>query len=171
MPEKFQTKFGYCHIKDGEIVLSNSTDINDVSADKSIKRLYFKKVLALVMALGQAAIFLFLIDYSYQRNAWHFMIAFVPAFAFFSFLTGYIILTFFLDWNNSAASRIKLERITKIKFQKEKNFFNHFSNPYFAVYFLDENDKIKKRLIILPPATDYQEEIDQARKIMKKIRR
>ncbi|WP_210463129.1 phosphoribosylaminoimidazolesuccinocarboxamide synthase [Rufibacter roseolus] len=154
-PEKiFKTKTGYCHIFPDKIVLSRdgvAGSVAKVTVGNSITRI--------LLIYGLIAAFLLYLAFdSYQDGQ--------TTVAVLQVLLGiYLLVNVSRSLNNSAEPIIDRNRIQNIKLKKA---VPGLTRSYFEVNFLNEENKIKKRLIMLPGSlSNGKEETEKAIQIMK----
>ncbi|MFC6996738.1 hypothetical protein [Rufibacter roseus] len=149
----FRTKTGYCHVLPQKIAFTRDGILGNLTEKSTGAR-----VANLFAVYGLIALFLlYQAITSYQTN--HTFQA-----TFFGLLSGYLFVGILRSRNNTAVQSIARENIQKVKFKKATSL----SRAYFEVFYKDEENRTKKRLILLPgSASDGTEEIDRATKIFK----
>jgi len=150
----FKTKTGYCHIFPDKIVLSRdgvAGSVAKVTVGNSITRI--------LLIYGLIAAFLLYLAYdSYQDGQTTVAVLQV-------LLSIYLLFNVSRSLNNSAEPIIDRKRIQNIKLKKA---VPGLTRSYFEVNFLNEEDKIKKRLIMLPSSlSNGKVETEKAIQIMK----
>lgn len=154
MYKSFETKTEFCHVFTDKIVLSrdiNKNNISRVVASNKIKRV--------LIILGLISIFLFYKSYTvFKEKDYVFSL-------FFLFLGLYYIYNILTSRNSSTTSLIYRNSIKEVVFVKAKPYL---TRAYFNVYFSDENNNTKKRLIMLPGSfSNGKSETEKALKIFK----
>ncbi|MCL7764669.1 phosphoribosylaminoimidazolesuccinocarboxamide synthase [Polaribacter sp. Z014] len=154
MEKVFKTKTGFCHILPDKIILTRGGIIGNVAkvaVGKNITRI-------LIIYGGVSAFLLYSAFDSFQKNQ-------VPISIFYSIVGLFLIYGIFTSLNNSATSIIERNDIKSIKFKKA--IFG-ITRSRFEVLFIDQNRKIKKRIIMLPGSMkNGKKETENAKKIMK----
>lgn len=149
----FKTKTGFCHILPNKIVLTRNGiigDIANITVGNNISRI-------LIIYVG-VSILLFYYAFDNYRNGHIFQ----PI--LFGLLGIYLVYGVVNSINNSASPVIERKKIKEVKFKKA--IFG-LTRSRFEVFFQDDQNKIKKRLIMLPGSlTDGQNETEKAIKIM-----
>lgn len=152
--KSFETKTEFCHVFTDKIVLSrdiNKNNISRVVASNNIKRV--------LIIYGLISIFLFYKSYAV------FMEQDYVFFVFFLSLGLYFVYGILTSINSSTTSLIYRNSIKEVVFIKAKPFL---TRAYFEVYFSDENNNTKKRLIMLPGSfSNGKSETEKALKIFK----
>lgn len=150
----FKTKTGFCHILPDKIILTRDGIIGNIA-----KVTVGNNISRILLIYGGLSAFLF---YSAFNNYQNGQIAMPITFGIIGFYLIYGIIT---SLNNSATSIIERNKIKDIKFKKS---IVGLTRSRFEVRFEDDNNKIKKRLIMLPGSmTDGQSETEKAIKIMR----
>jgi len=154
MEKQFKTKTGFCHILPDKIILTRDGIIGNVAkvaVGKSITRV-------LIIYGGMSAFLLYSAFDSFQTGQ-------VPISIFYLIIGLFLMYGIFTSLNNSASPIIERKDIVSIKFKKA--IFG-ITRSRFEVLFKDENEKIKKRIIMLPGAMHQgNKETEIAKKIMK----
>lgn len=150
--KSFETKTGFCHVFTDKIVLSK--DLNGtikVVANNNIKRIF--------LLHGLVSIYNFYMFYnSINEKKYFFSILFLVIGLIFTF-------GIFNSLNNSTTPIIFRNSIKEVVFIKAKPYI---TRAYFEVYFTDENNSTKKRLIMLPGSfSNGKSETEKALKIFK----
>lgn len=149
----FKTKTGFCHILPDKIILSRDGIIGNVA-----KVTVGKNISRVSLIYGGLSAFLF---YSAFNNYQNGQIAMPIIFGIIGFYLIYGIIT---SLNNSTTPIIERSKIKHIKLKKA--IFG-LTRSRFEVLFEDDNEKIKKRPIMLPGSMkDGQNETEKAIKIM-----
>lgn len=132
----FKTKTGFCHILPDKIVLTRDGIIGNISNVTTGKNIMFTLIIYTLFAV-------WLLYLSYQNwMSEHFIgILFLGAFAIF-FIYGIL-----NSLNNSTVPIIERSKMKKVLFKKG---ITGLTRARFEMFFEDENEKIKKRLIFLP---------------------
>lgn len=147
----FKTKTGYCHVLPQKIVFTRDGIISNIAESST-----GSKVANLFAVYGLIALFLlYQAITSYQTH--HAMQA-----TLFGLLSGYLFVGIFRSRNNTTVKVIAREDIQKVKFKKA----SALSRAFFEVYYQDEENRTKKRLILLPgSASEGTGEVERATKI------
>lgn len=150
----FETKTGFCNVFSDKIVLSrdiNIININKVQPNNNIN--------SLLIVYGLILIFLFYKSYDvFVEKDYVFSM-------FFLCLGLYLLYGVITSKNSSTTSLIYRNSIQEVVFVKAKPFL---TRAYFEVYFSDENNSTKKRLIMLPGSfSNGKSETEKALKIFK----
>jgi len=150
----FKTKTGYCHIFPDKIILSRNGVAGSV-----VKVTVGNNITRILLIYGLLAAFLLYLAFdSFQDGQ-------TTIAVFQVLLSIYLLFNVSRSLNNSAEPIIDRERIQNVKYKKA---VPGLTRSYFEVYFLDEKDKVKKRLIMLPGSlSDGKDETGKAIQIMK----
>ena len=134
----FRTKTGYCHILPDKIVLTRDGVIDNIPEFKSGNRIW--KHLLFYLAI---AVFLLISAVKGLQNG-----HIIPSILL---IIGalFLIISVLLSLNNSAVPVIERNQIKEVKFKKS---LKGITRARFEVFFEDENNYLKKRLILLPGA-------------------
>lgn len=139
----FKTKTGFCHILTDKIVLTRDRIIGNVA-----KVTVGNNISRLLLIYGGLSLGLFYFAFDSYKNGQ------IAGPIFFGLLGIYLIYGITNSVNNSATPIIEREKIKYVKFKKE--IFG-LTRSRFEVFFEDENNKTKRRLIMLPGSlTDGQ---------------
>ncbi|TRW23260.1 phosphoribosylaminoimidazolesuccinocarboxamide synthase [Flavobacterium zepuense] len=156
MEEKvFRTKTGYCHILPDKIVLTRDGvvgDLSKIAVGNSIVRILF-------IYGTLAAYFLYRAynEFAVGQNVWAFLYLAMAVFLLFAVLRSK---------DNSGTPVIERSAIKEVVLKKA---VKGVTRGYFEVYFSDKNNKLKKRLIMLPGSlTDGDNETEKAVRMMRK---
>ncbi|MDF4202231.1 phosphoribosylaminoimidazolesuccinocarboxamide synthase [Maribacter sp. SA7] len=134
--KRFKTKTGFCHILPEEIILTRDGIIGNIS-----KITVGSSIWRAVLIYGGLSIFLLYNAFDgFQRGQ-------TLTSVFFALFGLFLIYGIVKSLNNSATPIIKKDRIKNVKFKKA--IFG-FTRARFEVLFEDDNQIIKKRLIMLP---------------------
>lgn len=152
--KKFRTKSGYCHILPDKIVLTRDGIVGNVSkvmVGNGIARI-------LVIYALIAAVFAYC-GYVYLKNG-HYVSG-----GIFAGLAVLLVMSILGSLNNSGTPVIGRERIVKIGFIRG---ITGVTRSRFDVYFRNANNRIKKRVIMMPGSLNGEkEETAKALKILK----
>ena len=149
----FKTKTGFCHILPDKIVLTRDGIIGNVA-----KVTVGNNISRILIIYGGLSLGLFYFAFDSYKNGQ------IAGPIFFGLLGIYLIYGIINSVNNSATPIIDRDKIKDVKFKKA---ILGLTRSRFEVFFEDENDKTKKRLILLPGSlTDGQNETEKAIKIM-----
>ncbi len=150
----FETKTGFCNVFTDKIVLSRDININNISKVKPNNN-----IKSLLIIYGLILIFLFYKSYTiFMEKDYVFSL-------FFLFLGLYLLYGMITSKNSSTTSLIHRNSIKEVVFIKAKPYL---TKAYFEVYFTDENNSTKKRLIMLPGSfSNGKSETEKALKIFK----
>jgi len=151
--KKFKTKTGYCHILTDKIVLTRDGIIGNI-AEKAVGNnlsrtlIIYCIISILLIYIGYQSI----LKSSYIETVFYFLIA------------GYLIYGVLSSLNNSATPVIDRSKIKTVKFKKA---IKGLTRSRFEVFFFDDMNKLKKRLIMLPGSmTGGDEATEEAIRIM-----
>ncbi len=149
----FKTKTGFCHVLPGKIILTRDGAVGNM-ARVAVGGNNFR-ILAIysIIAIG-------LLYFSYDSFHQRHITRAIPL----SLFASYLIYGIATSMNNSAALVIERQRIRQVRFKKA---IPGLTRSRFEVTFRDGNDRIKKRLIILPGSlSGGQSHTERAIKIM-----
>lgn len=150
----FRTKSGYCHIFPDHILLNRSGVAGSLS-----KALVGKNVLRILIIYGIMTLALAYLAYDYYQKGYSGTAIF---FAVASFLVA---LNLLKSRKYSAEHKIPRDKIRQVTFQ---NATSGFTRSSFLIEFENEQEQIKKRLILLPGSlTGGAEETERALEIMR----
>lgn len=153
-PKSFSTKTGTCQILPDKIVLSRD------GLKGSVAKLTFGNSLTqtlIVYGIMLMLVFYFALESYGEGN--------IIQSILFVFLGLYLIIGLIKSRNISLDSTIERNRITEVKFYRA---VPKLTRSRFEIYFKNENDKIKKRLILLPGNLNKgQEATENALQIMR----
>lgn len=152
--KSFETKAGFCHVFTDKIVLSRDININNISKVQPKNN-----IKSLLIIYGLISIFLFYKFYTIlMERDYVFSL-------FFLFFGLYLLYGMITSINSSTTSLIYRNSIKEVVFIKAKPYL---TRAYFNVYFSDENNNTKKRLIMLPGSfSNGKVETEKALKIFK----
>ena len=154
LEKRFKTKTGFCHILPDRIILTKDGVIGNIS-----KVAVGSNVTRVLLIYGALAVFLFYTAFDGFQHGQKLSSVF---FALFGLFLIYGVIN---SINNSAVSIIKRDKIKNVKL-KEAIF--GLTRSRCEVLFEDDNQKIKKRLIMLPGSlNDGQNETEKAVQIMR----
>ena len=151
--EIFRTKTGFCHILPNKIVLTRNGirgSMAQVAVGNGMAR-------PLIIYALVSIVLLFSAFDSYRKGELFWSI-------FFVVLSIYLLRGILNSLNNSATPVIDRNQIKQVIFRKG---ITGLTRSRFEVFFVDENNKIKKRLIMLPGLlSDGNSETQKALAIM-----
>lgn len=152
--KSFETKTGFCHVFTNKIVLSRDMNKNNIC-----KVVASNNINSTLIIFGLISIFLFYKSYVIFMEKEFF-------FSLFNLALGlYFVYTILTNINNSTTSLIYRDSIKKVVFTKAKPYL---TRAYFEVYFSDEKNSTKKRLIMLPGSfSNGKSETEKALRIFK----
>ena len=152
--KKFKTKTGFCHILTDSIILTRDGVIGNIS-----KVVVGKSITRVLLVYGGISAFLFYSAYDgFQRGE-------TFSTVLFGLFGLYLVYGILNSLNNSATPSIERNKIKSVKFKKA--IFG-LTRARFILVFEDENQKMKKRLIMLPGSwNNGSQETEKALKIMR----
>ncbi|WP_405398939.1 phosphoribosylaminoimidazolesuccinocarboxamide synthase [Maribacter sp. Asnod2-G09] len=152
--KRFKTKTGFCHILTDRIILTRDGVIGNIS-----KVVVGKSITRVLLVYGGISAFLFYSAYDgFQRGE-------TFSTVLFGLFGLYLVYGILNSLNNSAIPSIERNKIKSVKFKKA--IFG-LTRARFILVFEDENQKMKKRLIMLPGSWDNGlQETEKALKIMR----
>ena len=149
----FKTKTGFCHILPDKIVLTRDGIIGNVA-----KITVGNNVSKILLIYGVLSIGLLYFAFDSYNNTQ------IAGSIFFGLFAIYLIYGIVNCINNSATPIIERDKIKYVKFKKA---ILGLTRSRFEVFFVNENGKTMKRLIMLPGSlTDGHNETEKALKIM-----
>ena len=156
MEEKvFKTKTGFCHILTDKIVLTRDGVVGNVS-----KVVVGNNIVRILFIYGTlAAYFLYQAykEFAAEKNILALLYLAMAIFLLFAVLRSK---------DNSGTPIIERSSIKEVRLKKA---VKGITRAYFEVYFSDKNNKLKKRLIMLPGSlTDGDNETEKAIRLMRK---
>lgn len=152
---KFKTKTGYCHILKDKIVLTRDGIVGNTTKIVSGNKIYRP-----LIGYGMVSCIVFYNGYQDFRNEnWTF-------FAIYIGIGVFLMYSILKSLKLSTTPIIFRDKIKNVEFKSAKK---RLTRSYFRVDFVQENGKIKSRLIMLPGSlNDGIEETKKALEIMKK---
>ncbi|WP_196884896.1 phosphoribosylaminoimidazolesuccinocarboxamide synthase [Aureivirga sp. CE67] len=154
MKKTFKTKTGFCHILDDKIVFTNNNSIENLSNLSTENNIIKSLILYALMS-----ILFFYLSYESFKIEHYFSATLLGIFGLL------LIIGNTQSTNNSSTKIIERNRIKEIKFKKANLFI---TRSRFEVFFEDKNNKIKKRMILLPGSLSKgMSETEKALEIMK----
>lgn len=147
--EIFKTKTGFCHILPNEIILTRDGAIGNLS-----KIVVGNNIARILLIYGVISLVFLYIGFKSFQDGDMFLLILCLLFSV------YLIYGIINSINNSSAPIIHRNAIINIKFKKG---ISGLTRSRFEVFFKNENNKVKKRLIILD---NDESEIEKAMKIM-----
>jgi hypothetical protein len=134
--KRFKTKTGYCHILPEKIVLTRDGDIENI-ANLAVSK-GVPKILIIYGLLAGYLIYRGVSDFQHGEH--------ISA-SIWGLLGLYLVVAIFRSMNNSATPIIERKSIQNIKFIKG---IKGITRARFEIKFIDNNRKVKTRLILLP---------------------
>lgn len=150
----FRTKTGFCHVLSDKILLTR----NGVPGSISNVVVGNKSIVRILVLYGILALLLFYLGYTKFKNDE------TITGSLFVAIGAYLLFGIFTSLNNSSVPVIERDRIVNIKFIRG---ISGLTRSRFIVSFRDENNRIKKRMILMPGSLNGEkEENEKALKIM-----
>jgi hypothetical protein len=132
----FKTKTGFCHILPDKIILTRDGIIGNVA-----KKTIGNNISRMLLIYSGLSVFLFYTAFKDYQNGE------TAVSIIFGIIGIYLVYGIIISLNNSATPIVERDKIKNVRLKKA---IPGLTRSRFEVLFEDDNNKIKKRLIMLP---------------------